>query len=135
MVRSKEQCSVTPPESISPPPAAAEEAEVAWGVLGDPADGDGAPTRVEAKGAAGLVPGAPLDALGVEPLAPSVDGPAAAEQERGDGGPGMPAVQEQEDMGSEADLGVVVLAIAIEQGGPLLGVEFDAASHGNVGCR
>ena len=114
-------------------PAAAEEAEVAGRVLGDPLDDDVDPAGGEAKGAAGLVPGDPLDALGVEPLDPSVDGPAAAEQERGDGGPGVPVVQEQEDMGSEADLGVVVLAIAIEECGPLLGVEVDAAFHGCVG--
>lgn len=47
----------------------------------------------------------------------------------------MSVVQEQEDMGSEADLGVVVLAIAIEEYGPLIGVEGDAALHGCVGCR
>jgi hypothetical protein len=36
-------------------------------------------------------------------------------------------------MGSEADLGVVVFTIAVEEFGPLLGVEVDAAFHGRVG--
>ena len=36
-------------------------------------------------------------------------------------------------MGSEADLGVVALAVAIEEGGPLLGIEADAAFHECVG--
>ncbi len=74
-----------------------------------------------------------LDALGVEPLDPSVDGSTATEQDGGDGNPGVAVVQEQEDMGSEADLGVVVLAIAVEEFGPLLGIEVDAAFHGCVG--
>ena len=90
-------------------------------------------SAVEAKGAAGLVPGHRLDALGVEPLDPAVDGAAAAEQQRGDGDPGLAVVQEQEDMGAEADLGVGVLAIAVEECGPLLGVEVDAALHGCAG--
>ncbi len=36
-------------------------------------------------------------------------------------------------MGSESDLGVAVLAVAIEEFGALLGVEVDAAFHACVG--
>ena len=34
-------------------------------------------------------------------------------------GPGVAVVQQQQDVGAEADLGVGVLAISVEQGGPL----------------
>ena len=111
-------------------PAAAEEAEVAGCRGGDPAGDDSGPVGGEAKGSAGLVPGDPRDALGVEAFDPSVDGPAAAEQGGGDGGPGVPVAQEQEDVGAEADLGVGVLAVTGEQALTLLGTQFDAACHG-----
>ena len=38
----------------------------------------------------------------------------AAGEERRDGGPGVAVSQEQKDVGAEADLGVGVLAVAIE---------------------
>jgi hypothetical protein len=114
-------------------PAAAEEAEVAWGLGGDPLDDDLDPVGGEAKGSAGLMPGNRLDALGVEPLDPAVDGPAATEQHRGDDGPGVSVVQEQEDVGAEADLGVGVLAVAVEEGCALCGAQVDAARHGSAG--
>ena len=40
------------------------------------------------------MPGDRPDALGMEPLDPSVDGAAAAIQERGDGDPDLPVAQE-----------------------------------------
>lgn len=49
---------------------------------------------------AGLVPGQPLDPLGLEPLDPAVDGPGATEQQRTDGRPGVAVIQEQEDVGT-----------------------------------
>jgi hypothetical protein len=98
-------------------PAAAEEAEVAGGLLGDPLDDDGDPVGGgEAKGSAGLVPAQALHPLGGEPLDPAVDRPGATEQQRGDGDPGVSVVQEQEDVGAEADLGLGGLAVACEQG-------------------
>jgi hypothetical protein len=76
-------------------PAAAEEAEVAGDLFGDPLDDDGDPVGGgEAKGSAGLVPAQALHPLGVEPLDPAVDGPGATEPERGDGDPRMAVVQE-----------------------------------------
>jgi hypothetical protein len=102
-------------------------------VLGDPLDRESDPGGVEAKGPAGLVPGHPLDPFGLESLDPAVDGAAAAEQQGGDGDPGVAVVQEEEDMGVEADLGVMVLAIAVQECGPLLGAEVDAALHGDAG--
>ena len=94
--------------------SAAEEAEVARGLGTDQVD-DGQPSGTEAKVPAGLVPGHGLDSFPVEPLDPSVDRPGAAEQERRDGGPGVAIGQQQQDMGAEADLGVGVLTISVEQ--------------------
>ncbi len=117
-------------------PATAEETEVARGLLGDPGDDESNPPADEAKGSAGLVPAQALHALGTEPLDPAVDRPGATEEERGDGGPGMAVVQEQEDMGTEADLGLGVPAVSAEHGRPLLGAQADATGHGDAGvCR
>jgi hypothetical protein len=116
-------------------PAAAEEAEVAGRLLGDPFDDGGDPGGREVKGTAGLVPGQALDPLVLEPLDPAVDGPGAAEQQGGDGGPGVAISQEQEDVGVEADLGVGVVAVSVEQRLALPGVKGDAAGHGaSSGC-
>src|SRR5512135_239674 len=112
-------------------PAAAEEAEVTRCLGGDPFDHDGDPTGGEAKGAAGLVPGQALHSLSVEPLDPAVDGPGAAEQECGDGGPGVAVVQQQEDVRTGSDLGVGVLAVSFDQGAALCGVEGNATGHDN----
>ena len=46
------------------------------------------------------------------------------------GRPGVTIGQQQEDVGAEADLGVGVLAISIEQRLALPGVESHATSHG-----
>ena len=66
----------------------------------------------------------------MEPLDPAVDGAGATEQQGDDGRPGVAVVQEQEDVGAEADLGVGVLAISVEQRLALPGVEGDATGHG-----
>ena len=75
-------------------PAAPQEAEVAWSLLGDPVEGEFDPGGIEAGASAGPVPGDRLDALGVESLDPSVDRATAAIQERGDGDPGLTIAQE-----------------------------------------
>ena len=87
-------------------PSAPQEAEIAWGLGGDPGDGQRQPTGAKAKGPTGLVPGHDLDAFAVKSLDPSVDGPGATEQQGDDVLPGVASVQEQQDVGSEPDLGI-----------------------------
>ena len=82
------------------------------------------------KGRPGLCPATASTPSLVEPLDPAVDGAGAAEQHGGDGRPGVAVGQEQEDVGAEADLGVGVLAISVEQRLALPGVEGHAAGHG-----
>lgn len=79
------------------------------------------------------MPGQAIDPLGGEPLDPAVEGARAAEQERGDGDPGMAVVEQEEDVGAEADLGLGVFPISVEQGRPLLGAEGDASCHDGAG--
>lgn len=113
-------------------PAAAEEAKVARRVLGDPLDDGSDPRGGEAKGAAGLVASHPLNSFGLEPLDPAVDGPGATEQDRADGGPRVPVIQEQEDVSAESDIGVAVSTVSVEQRSALVCVESDAAIHGRA---
>jgi hypothetical protein len=77
-----------------------------------------------------------LDALGVEPLDPTVDRAAAAEQQRGDGDPGMAVAEEQEEVRAESDLGIGGAAVEVEEGGALLRGQVEAAFHGVPrGCQ
>src|SRR5512135_1576268 len=110
-------------------PAAAEEAEVAGGLGGHPRDEDGDPSQAEAKGAAAFLPGGPLDPLGLEPLEPAVDGAGAAEEQGLDGVPGVALAQQEEDMGAEAEFGIGVLAIDVEQFVVLLGGQRERLGH------
>jgi hypothetical protein len=95
-------------------PAAPEEAELARGVFADPVENDLDPGGIEAKGAAPLLAAQGLDPLLLIPLDPTVDRARATEEDGGDGGPGVSVGQEQEDVGAEADLGIAVLAVAVE---------------------
>ena len=111
-------------------PAAAEETKLTRDFGTDQVDDDGQPCGTEAKGVARLVPGHGFHSFPVEPFDPSINGSAAAEQERRDRRPSVAIVQQQEDVGAEANLGVGVLAISIEQRLALPGVEGHATSHG-----
>src|SRR4051812_5968394 len=71
-----------------------------------------------------------LDALGMEPLDPAIDGATATEEQRGDGDPGMSIAEEQEDVRAESDLGVGRSAIEVQESGALLGGQVEAAFHG-----
>jgi hypothetical protein len=95
-------------------PAATEEAELARDVFADPVENDLDPGGIEAIGAAPLLAAQGLDPLLLVPLDPTVDRARATEEDGGDGGPGVSVGQEQEDVGAEADLGVAVLAVAVE---------------------
>jgi hypothetical protein len=111
-------------------PAAAEETKVTRDFGTDQVDDDGQPCSAEAKGATRLVPGHGFHSFLVEPFDPSINGSGAAEQERRDRRPSVAIGQQQEDVSAEANLGVEVLAISIEQRLALPGVESHAISHG-----
>jgi hypothetical protein len=102
-------------------PTAAEEAEVAGRLRGHPGDEDGDPCEAEANGASSLPPGQALDALGLEPLLPSVEGAGAAEEHGLDGVPGMALGQQEDDVGAGPEFGIGVLAVDLEQFVALLG--------------
>ena len=111
-------------------PTAAEETKVPRDFATDQVDDDGHPCGTEAAGAARLMPGHGFHSFLMEPFDPSINGSGAAEQERCDSQPGVTIGQQQEDVGAEANLGVGVLAISIEQRLALPGVEGHATSHG-----
>ena len=78
----------------------------------------------------GNAPTGYLDAFGLEPLDPAVDGPRAAEQRRGHGLPGVAGGEEQEDMGAESDLRIGVLTIEVEQLAALVSDQDQVEIHG-----
>src|SRR5262249_17419567 len=61
---------------------------------------------------------------------PAGDGAAGAEQDGGDGRPGVAGGQQQDDMGAQAELGVRVGAVAIQEGMAFLGRQLDTEVHG-----
>src|SRR5262249_11524494 len=69
-------------------PAAAQEAEVARQLLGDPADHHGDPAGRQARGGAARPVEQGLGAAGGEAPLPAGDGAGAAVEHGGDGGPG-----------------------------------------------
>src|SRR5262249_43301626 len=110
-------------------PAAAPKAEGPWRPRGDPTAPDGGP----AGAAPGGAPGAAEQAVGaaiLEAPLPAGDGAAGAEQDGGDGGPGMAGGQQQDDVGAQAELGVGVRAVAIQQGIAFIGRQLDTELHG-----
>ena len=120
-------------------PAATKEAEVAGSLLsvttldddGDPAGGE------RSRAGRGFMPARALHPSAAEPLDPAVDRPGATEQgAEATVAPGMAGVEEQEDMGAEADLRLEGPSrYRSSHGRPLLGAQVDAASWVCGGCR
>ena len=67
-----------------------------------------------------------------EALLPAGDGTGGDKQDRSDGGPGIAFAQEQEDMGTAAELGVFGMAVEVQQGLAFLCGEYDSGVHGLV---
>src|SRR5262249_58874878 len=66
-----------------------------------------------------------------EAALPAGDGVGRGEQHGGDDGPGVALGQQQDDVGAEADLGVGVGAVVVEEGVAVVGREGDTG-HGSA---
>src|SRR5262249_53296146 len=69
--------------------------------------------------------------LGLEPPLPPADGAERAEQHATDGGPGEPVSEQEQDVGAEANRGVVCPTVMAEQG-LALGVGESDTCHGSA---
>src|SRR6185437_2130797 len=78
-------------------PTAAEKAEIAWRMLGEPGGEDARPVGQKAGASAGLVSGQGEQSAVVETLSPAGNGAGAGVEDGGDGGPGVAVGQQQED--------------------------------------
>ena len=76
------------------------------------------------------MPGHGLHAFAVKSLDPPVDGSGTTKQQDNDILPGIASVQEQQDVGAEAGLGIGVLTISVQQRLALPDVESHATVHG-----
>jgi hypothetical protein len=92
-------------------PPTAEEAEIRGGLGGDPHHQECDPSEAQPKGASAFPPGPSPNALLLEPLEPAVDGSAATKEDGLDVGPGPPLIEQEDDVCSEPNFGIGVLAI------------------------
>jgi hypothetical protein len=113
-------------------PTAAEEAEVAWRMTGEPGGDDAGPVGQKSGASAGGLSSQDAEAAVVKALLPARDGAGTGEEDSGDGVPGVAVGQEQEDVGTVANLRVGVMAVQVQQGLALPDHERDTGFHGLV---
>src|SRR5262249_41067832 len=113
-------------------PAAAQQAEGPGCLRRDPADQDLDPAGAQAPAGAPGPAQEGLDATLLEALGPAGDGASGAEQNGGDNGPGVARGQEQDEVGAQAQLGVEVRAVAVQEGIAFIGRQLDTTRHGLV---